>query len=251
MKHIFVSYAREDKNFAAELCRRLRASRLTPWQDLRNLRGGDDWQAVIDDALRSAEVLVVVMSPRATRSQYVTYEWAFALGAGVRVIPVIHKSTPLHPRLDALYYVDFTARPGRPWVDLWKALPKRSPRTASEPEIFARFALQNGKPESDQGYYAIYLSVRQPPRNTRYVTYELNDETLARRKWSSKAASTNFESIISSNGDLLVTAEFRTPARRRFRIGTTLYEALRRGHGTSPTESVRSALSEIKEWGGA
>jgi hypothetical protein len=80
------------------------------------------------------------------------------------------------------------------------------------------------------------------------VTYELHDETLAQRRWSSKTPSADFESLVSSNGDVLVTATFRTQAKRQFRIGTTLYEALRRGHGRNPSESVRRALSEIKEW---
>jgi hypothetical protein len=105
MKHLR-SYAHEDKDFAQQLNRRLRASPQIPWQDRINLRGGRDWQDDIDNALRNAEALVVVMSPRATKSQYVTYEWAFALGAGVPVIPVLKKPTKLHPRLNTLHYVD-------------------------------------------------------------------------------------------------------------------------------------------------
>src|SRR5258708_32003422 len=123
MKHVFVSYAREDMDFARQLTKQLRESGRIPWQDLRNLRGGDNWQATIDDALRNAEALVVVMSPQATKSQYVTYEWAFALGAGVRVIPVVKKRTELHPRLSTIQHIDFTTRRGTPRVDLRKALP--------------------------------------------------------------------------------------------------------------------------------
>src|SRR2546425_2384864 len=108
MKHIFVSYAREDKDFARQLTLRLRESGRIPWQDLSNLKPGVNWQSAIDDALRNAEALVVVMSPQATKSQYVTYEWAFALGAGVLVIPVVKKRTDLHPRLSSIQYIDFT-----------------------------------------------------------------------------------------------------------------------------------------------
>src|SRR6185295_8585956 len=125
MRHVFISYAREDKDFAHELSRRLRESRVTPWQDLRNLVGGDSWQEKIDTALRNAAALVVIMSPHATRSQYVTYEWAFALGAGVRVIPILYRDATLHPRLKGLHFVDFTTGRGTPWVDLRNALPLR------------------------------------------------------------------------------------------------------------------------------
>jgi hypothetical protein len=31
------------------------------------------------------------MTPDAKASEYVTYEWAFAWGAGVRVIPIMYK----------------------------------------------------------------------------------------------------------------------------------------------------------------
>ncbi|MGH9931480.1 MAG: toll/interleukin-1 receptor domain-containing protein, partial [Pyrinomonadaceae bacterium] len=156
MKHIFVSYAREDKNFARQLTSRLRESGKIPWQDLSNIKGGDPWQIKIDEALRNAEALVVVMSPQATRSQYVTYEWAFALGAGVRVIPVVvKKRTALHPRLSSIQYIDFTTRRGRPWVDLRKALPARPPTIPIGPEIQARFNVIGDKPEKQGDYYVI------------------------------------------------------------------------------------------------
>jgi hypothetical protein len=249
MKHVFVSYAREDARFAGELTRRLRATRRTPWQDLRNLIGGDDWRVTIDDALRNADVLLVVMSPGATKSQYVTYEWAFALGAGVRVIPVLHKRTKLHPRLSLLQYIDFAAGNGTPWVDLWKALPPPSRSDGQhEPEIVARFNLINGKPQIDRGYYIILITVVQVLRGARAVTYELHDETLAQRKWTTKAAGSDFESQMWSNGDILVTAAIHS--QKSIRIASTLYEALRRGHGTSPNENIRRALHKLKEYKG-
>ncbi|HXA20527.1 MAG TPA: toll/interleukin-1 receptor domain-containing protein [Thermoanaerobaculia bacterium] len=249
MKHVFVSYAREDRNFAADLTRRLRASQRTPWQDLRDLRGGYDWREAIDDALREAEVLVVVMSPRATRSQYVTYEWAFALGAGVRVIPVLREKTRLHPRLAGFHYIDFTTGRGTPWVDLWKALPARHVRSDADPEIWARFSLLDGRPEMEDGYYVIQISLRQAPHHVRQVIYELHDETLAQRTWSTKAVTTSFESLIWSTGDVLVTATIHmSKAKKQLRIATTLYEALRRGHGRNPNENVRKALHKIKEY---
>ncbi|MBZ0279333.1 MAG: FHA domain-containing protein, partial [Anaerolineae bacterium] len=40
-----------------------------------------------------------------------THEWAFALGLGLRVIPIIVRFTPLHPRLSILKPLDFTENP--------------------------------------------------------------------------------------------------------------------------------------------
>ncbi len=61
------------------------------------------------------------MSPDAKASEYVTYEWAFAWGCGIKVIPVMYRKTELHPRLGALQYLDFTGRI-RPWDSLMKTL---------------------------------------------------------------------------------------------------------------------------------
>lgn len=248
MKHVFVSYAREDKNFARELTRRLRESNRVPWQDIRNIRGGDNWQITIDHALRNAEALVVVMSPNATVSQYVTYEWAFALGAGVRVIPVIRKRTTLHPRLSSIQYIDFSTRRGTPWVNLRKALPSRPGTIHVGPEIYARFKIVGSKLEMKKDYYVTRIYINQPLRNADQVTYEIHDETLERRRWSSKSAATKFESTILSNGDVLITATIRKADNKKLTIASSLFEALQRGHGRKPTKKIQQALRKIEEY---
>ncbi len=85
---------------------------------------GKDWRDEIDNAIRSALAVIVIMSPQARASEYVTYEWAFAWGAGIPVIPIMLKPTELHPRLEALQYLDFTARDpaDRPWGKLFRRL---------------------------------------------------------------------------------------------------------------------------------
>ncbi|HEY6187447.1 MAG TPA: toll/interleukin-1 receptor domain-containing protein [Pyrinomonadaceae bacterium] len=247
MKHIFVSYAREDKDFARELNKRLREQDRIPWQDIGNIRGGDNWQATIDDALRNAEALIVIMSPQATRSQYVTYEWAFALGAGVRVIPVVKKRTELHPRLNAIQHIDFTARRGTPWVDLRRALPARPSTIQVGPQIRAKFNVVGGKPEKQSDYYVIKVYIHQAPRGADQVTYEFHDETRKRGKWPTRAAAANFESSILSNGDSLMTAAIRTRSKKTLRIASSLYDALRRGHGSNPGPRIKDALRKIRE----
>jgi TIR domain len=247
MKHIFVSYAHEDKDFARQLTLRLRESGQIPWQDLDNLRGGEIWHAAIDDALRNAEALIVVMSPYASRSQHVTYEWAFALGAGVRVIPVVKKRTTLHPKLTNLQYIDFTTRRGTPWVILRKALPTRLSTITIGPQIRARFNAVRGRPEKEDGYYVIDVHVHNAPRTANQVTYEFHDETLKKVKWPTKAEATKFELNIRSNGDSLLTASIRRPGKTPLRIASSLYDALRRGHGSNPGPRIKRALREIRD----
>jgi hypothetical protein len=246
MKHIFVSYAREDKDFARELSRRLRESDRIPWQDLRDIRAGDYWQDSIDAALRNADALVVIMSPHAIKSQYVTYEWAFALGAGVRAIPVVKRRTDIHPKLSSIQYIDFTTRRGTPWVDLRKALPARPSTILISPEIRARFNVVGGKPEKQGAYYVIKAHIHKAPRAADQVTYEFHDETLKRGKWRTRAAPL-FESSILSNGDSLMTASIRTPGKKPLRIASSIYDALRLGHGSNPGPRIKRALHKIRE----
>jgi hypothetical protein len=245
-KHIFVSYAREDRRFVQRLTRSLRESGRIPWQDLRDLRGGDPWQVTIDEALRKAEALIVVISPKATLSQYVTYEWAFALGAGIKVIPVIvKKRTNPHPRLTSIHHIDFTTGRGTPWVSLRAALPKLKIKTSAGPEIRAKFNMAGSKPEKQDGYYVINVYINNAPRGADQVTYEFHDETLQRAKWLIRSAASDFKSTILSNGDSLLNASIRTPSKRTLHIASSLHEALKRGHGSTPKQEVTKAINQI------
>src|SRR2546423_2228200 len=121
-KHVFISYKHEDGDFAEILIYKIKEASFETWVDNDRLHAGEDWRAEIDSAIKNAIALVVVMTPEAKASEYVTYEWAFAWGAGVKVIPVLYKETPLHPRLEALQYLNFTDRVVRPWDTLINTL---------------------------------------------------------------------------------------------------------------------------------
>lgn len=248
--HVFISYAREDGDFAREIIQRLRKSDIVAWQDVKELRGGDGWQDRIDDALSDAKALIVVMSPAATKSQYVTYEWAFALGAGVRVIPVLRKTAELHPRLSSLQYVDF--RPGRvrnPWVRLLNSLPNapEPPRLDGPPTITAKFDLTNGEPSrTKSGEYVIWLSIEHLPRKVTKVVYEAHDDSFDIPQWTEDNPADQFNTWMHSDGDVLVTAVVYTARKQLPRTGTTLLDALRKTHGRSRNPAIKKALRDIE-----
>jgi hypothetical protein len=116
----FISHSKADLDFAESLKLRLERAGYFAWFDAERLKAGVDWRQEIDEALRSASAVIVVMSPDARGSDYVTYEWSFAAGAGVPVVPLLLRNTALHPRLAELQYIDF--RQGRPWSVLLKTL---------------------------------------------------------------------------------------------------------------------------------
>jgi hypothetical protein len=69
--------------------------------------------------------VVPILSPAAKKSDYVTFEWSFALGVGIPVIPVIFQKTNAHPRLQTLQCIDFARQPNPDWTKLINELDKR------------------------------------------------------------------------------------------------------------------------------
>ncbi len=130
-KYVFISYQHEDGDFAQILIYKIQEAGFEIWVDSDRLHAGEDWRTGIDAAIKNAIALIVIMTPEAKTSEYVTYEWAFAWGAGVKVIPVLYKETTLHPRLEALHYLNFTNRTARPWEALMTVLKNAASDTHS------------------------------------------------------------------------------------------------------------------------
>lgn len=122
MPEIFISYCRKDADFAEVLRGRLKEAGFSTWIDLEGLKAGEEWGLEIDQAIRDSVALVVLLTPASRRSEYVAYEWAFALGAGVRVIPILWTPTDVPHRLASLQHLDFTDPGSRPWASLLGAL---------------------------------------------------------------------------------------------------------------------------------
>lgn len=137
MAKIFISYDHEDSDFAELLDGRLAKAGHDTRMDVDILNAGEDWRDKLDQALKASDVLVVIITPEARASEYVTYEWAFALGAGIRVIPVELRDAGFHPRLKVLQRIDFTNKQ-RPWEMLLhevdKAAQSRRITTVSVPD---------------------------------------------------------------------------------------------------------------------
>lgn len=122
MAHVFISYKREDRDFAFLVRNEIEKAGYGVWIDDR-LEAGESWIRRIEDALSSAFALVLVLTPQAQSSQYVTYEWSFALGIGIPVFPILRtsvKATAMHQRLNDIQQLDF--RHKYDWVSLLSAI---------------------------------------------------------------------------------------------------------------------------------
>ena len=125
-KFIFISHDHDDGDFAELLKLKLEKENLSVWLDNESLKIGQDWRDEIDTGIETSLAMIVIMTPEARKSEYVTYEWAFAWGKGKKIFPIMLKQTQLHPRLESLQYLDFTNRANRPWEELIKELKKTS-----------------------------------------------------------------------------------------------------------------------------
>jgi CheY-like chemotaxis protein len=122
MPKAFICYAHENDAFARLAEMMLKQAGYDVWLDDRKVRVGQEWRKAIDDGIATSDVLLVVITPESCHSKYVTYEWAYALGRGIKVIPLLLEQCEPHPRLAALQHLDFTSKKAMPWERLFHEL---------------------------------------------------------------------------------------------------------------------------------
>ncbi len=112
----FISYAREDEDFARSLRDRLSEVNIPSFIDTGYLSLGDQWRPKTIEALHNASVVLVICTRRSMNSQEVTFEWAYALALGVPVLPVIYeRGLKLHGALAGLDRLNFVDPANRQW----------------------------------------------------------------------------------------------------------------------------------------
>ncbi len=82
---VFISYACQDREKARLLCSRLVAAGVAYFLDEKDIRPGDEILSVLEAEIRQRGYYLVLLSHHSMASQWVTYEWAFAKGAGCNV----------------------------------------------------------------------------------------------------------------------------------------------------------------------
>jgi hypothetical protein len=119
---VFISYRFEHsvRYFVDAMEAQFATAGITWWRDRVNITPGMGWDRAIDDAIRACRVVVVIVTPESMRSQYVNYEWCYALGLGRYIVPVLYDSTEQHVKLKEFQGVDFTSQRALspPWPEL-------------------------------------------------------------------------------------------------------------------------------------
>jgi len=114
---VFLSYPSSIGDFAELVMMKLENGGIEVWKDTHQIQAGEEWRNEIDTGLLQVDAIIVLLNSATVSSSYVTYEWAFALGSGKAVIPVLLEDCDIHPRMRVLQYLDFRAD-NRPWDKL-------------------------------------------------------------------------------------------------------------------------------------
>jgi hypothetical protein len=177
--YAFVSYSRRDIDFVSRLTDELHRRGVQVWRDVEQIPPGADWQKVIGQAVKRANVLLFVASGNSLRSEWITHELAIVLSQGTPVIPIIldeEGAAGLPMELRRFQWVDFRGGYDQQKVaslaSSLLALGARKEPTAVEPPtrksegyVFISYA------EEDAGFVA-ELKEFLAARNYAYWDYE-------------------------------------------------------------------------------
>lgn len=106
---VFVAYDVRDQAYAQLLSKVLRVHGITKWMAPESIETGARWGVAIVDAIVDSTAVIVIMSPRSARSQWVSRELAVTEREGIPVFPILLAGEPF-PSLRN--YQFFDAREG-------------------------------------------------------------------------------------------------------------------------------------------
>jgi hypothetical protein len=105
----FLSYSRADQEFALRLATDLRFAGGSIWVDQFDILPSARWDRAVEAALRDANGLLLILSPRSVASENVLDEVSVAIDAHKQIIPVLFEKCVLPLRLSRVQFIDATA----------------------------------------------------------------------------------------------------------------------------------------------
>jgi len=121
---VFVSYSRDDLDFADQLDAALGSSGFSTTLDRHGISGGEDWKRRLGALIRDADTVAFVLSPSSAKSDVCRWEVDEAMRLGKRIIPVLCRpleNVSAPPALADLNYIFFYREPKSPGSGFGKA----------------------------------------------------------------------------------------------------------------------------------
>lgn len=92
---LFIAYAHEDTKHAEYIENIFDNSPYKCWRDKR-IPAGENWKDFVEHRIIDSSGMILLISPEALKSPEVAYEWAFARGAKIPIIPVCWQMVDLN-----------------------------------------------------------------------------------------------------------------------------------------------------------
>src|SRR5262245_46301135 len=115
--NVFISYSRDDNQFADQLDAALQLCAFATTIDRHGISGGEDWKRRLGNLIRDADTITFVLSPSSAESPVCTWEVEEAVRLGKRIIPVVCRQLDgarPPPQLADLNYIFFYPEPDTP-----------------------------------------------------------------------------------------------------------------------------------------
>lgn len=150
MAQLFISYAHKDKAHLDKLVSWLTDNNFTGneiWYD-HNIEGGNNWRDEITTAIDESYAMLAIITEQSMERHYCTYEWAYAMGQGMTVYPLLFEHIDIqkiHAPLASRQYIDCTSEMPTTLIDTLRRSKSTPPQIASI---------------NQQIYNAIYLTHR-------------------------------------------------------------------------------------------
>jgi serine/threonine protein kinase len=105
---VFISYSHKDEDFARQIVDSLQKNQIEVWFDKISLVPGEPWEPSIRKAIKSADKVVVVLSPEAVESDIVQAEIDYAKEKNKPILPLMHRPCEIPLQIRRLQYLDFS-----------------------------------------------------------------------------------------------------------------------------------------------
>ncbi|MCA9910580.1 MAG: toll/interleukin-1 receptor domain-containing protein, partial [Anaerolineae bacterium] len=169
---LFMSYGSIDgQEFVERLHDDLEAKGFSVWLDRRDIREGYNWNSEIDRGLRTAQAILVTLTPASVLSEQVESEWNNGLKRHLPVIPLLVRDCEIPRRLQMVQYVDFR----RDYASAFAQLIARLENLDRDHPIYLKGLLES------------YLQAQKASPNERNFEYKITKLREALHTWESRA----------------------------------------------------------------
>ena len=94
MADVFISYARRDADYVAQLAQHLESRGKNVWVDVEGIRDAEVFPAALRRAIENSDAFLFVISPDSVRSQFCEQEVAHASELNKRIVPLALREVP-------------------------------------------------------------------------------------------------------------------------------------------------------------